>query len=323
MNAGKFKHLLKLYKNGLSTPGEKADLESWLDSVSESGEWDWTQDEKRLSNQRLKEKIDDEIQRREAGNNSRWWFSVAASLFLFISIGLLFRNLKSMQNIIHSAKYTEVSAAPGEVKKIYLGDGSVVYLNGGSRVKYPEKFNHQKREFFLQTGEAYFDIAHKENEPFIVYAGKSRTQVLGTAFNVRFYNFLEDIKITVARGKVAVSERHKSRSSKPVFLNPNEQVVLDKKTGKLLQTQVNYKDVTGWLEGKIQLNNETLKNAAGMIEVIYNVKIRFLDEHIKAIRLTGIFDRTDDLKEILFAICKANKLNYVFKNGDILINRRQ
>jgi transmembrane sensor len=322
MNAGKFKRLLKLYKNGLCTPGEKMELESWLDAAAESGEWDWTAEEKLLSNQRLKEKIDNEIQRREAGTRSRWWVGIAASVFLFISVGFLFRSLKSVQNIIHPIKYTEVSAAPGEVKKIYLSDGSVVYLNGGSKVKYPLKFSHEKREFFLQTGEAYFDIAHKENEPFIVYAGKSQTQVLGTAFNVRFYSFLENIKITVARGKVAVMERSKNKISKPVFLHPNEQVVLDKKTGQLLETQVNYKDVTGWLEGKIQLNNETLKNAAGMIEVIYNVKIRFLDEHIKSIRLTGIFDRTDDLKEILFAICKANKLNYAFKNGDILIRPR-
>jgi ferric-dicitrate binding protein FerR (iron transport regulator) len=322
MNAGQFKRLLKLYKNGLCTLEEKMELESWLDAISESGEWDWTEEEKLLSKQRLKEKVDDEIQRKEGGNNSRRWVGMAASVFLFVSVGFLFHNTKAVQNIIHTIKYTEVSAAPGEIKKIHLSDGSVVYLNGGSKVKYPLKFSHQKREFFLQTGEAYFDIAHKENEPFIVYAGKSQTQVFGTAFNVRFYSFLENIKITVARGKVAVMERNKNKISKPVFLNSNEQVVLDKKTGQLLETQVNYKDVIGWLDGKTQLNNETLKNAAGMIEMIFNVKIRFLDEHTKSIRLTGAFDRTDDLKEILFAICKANKLNYAFKNGDILIKPR-
>jgi len=311
MDGKKLQQLLKRYKDGQCSSEEIAELELWLDSLSQGGEWSWTADEQLYHQISLKEKIDNYI--KETNRLPLLWIKVAAILFLFVSTGILFRhtNRDSKTPVL----YQNAFAAMGQIKKIMLPDGSTVYLNGGSSIRFPVKFNTKKREIFMETGEAYFDVIHKDNQPFIVYAGKTKTQVLGTAFNVRFYSFLKNTEITVARGKVVV----KGPAAKAVFLLPNDQASFNKKNEKLSLKKIAYADATGWLNGKIRFNNETLENAAGMIEVTYAAKITFPDPAIKSIRLTGSFDRTDQLKDILFAICKANKLQYSLHNKTVII----
>jgi len=318
MDSEELQHLLKRYQEGGCSPDELRLLEQLLDEVSAVGTWTWAEEEWLNAKYTLKERIEAAIAKQEKRSFLKLWMKIAAALFFVFFAALFYYSPYRRVEL----RFTTVYAAEGTVKKLVLSDGSVVYLHGGSRIKYSSEFNNKKRELFLQTGEAFFDVAHNAEKPFVVFAGQSKTQVLGTAFNIRYDNEEKDIQFTVARGKVAVQENYRKNRSKPVFLLANDQLTLEKATGKMHTTCVNYENVIAWLQVGIKLNNESMKNVVATIQNTFRVQIRIADEKTKAIRITAAFDKKDDVNDVLFAICKINKLTYTSKGGIIYIKRK-
>ena len=98
----------------------------------------------------------------------------------------------------------KTSTERAEYKYILLPDSTQVWLNAGSTLDYPEHFDETTREVTL-TGEAYFDVKHAAEHPFIIHTGQIQTTVLGTAFNINAYTDRSNIQVSVSRGKVKVS----------------------------------------------------------------------------------------------------------------------
>jgi ferric-dicitrate binding protein FerR (iron transport regulator) len=302
------KNLLDLYFKGECTPDEKQYLESMFDQLSIHGEFDEKTIDTEAVMHRLKGKIDRQI-RKERFIKLPVMLRVAAAVVFLISSVTAFFYYKNTR--LSPVQYTITTVPKGQKMKLTLSDGSTVMLNAGSRIRYPEKFNRETRSVTLLDGEAFFDVKHNDEKPFVVETPGTQTQVLGTAFNIQAYQEFKEVKVTVLRGKVAVKE---TGEHKPVLLLPDEQVIVNTVTGYQSKKHINANESIGWLNGKFLFRNETLMNVALILQNSYNVKIEFKEESTKEIRFTANFNSTDSLEKILFAIAKANGITYSIKD---------
>jgi ferric-dicitrate binding protein FerR (iron transport regulator) len=302
------KNLLDLYFKGECTPDEKQYLESMFDQLSIHGEFDEKTIDTEAVMHRLKGKIDRQI-RKERFIKLPVMLRVAAAVVFLISSVTAFFYYKNTR--LSPVQYTITTVPKGQKMKLTLSDGSTVMLNAGSRIRYPEKFNRETRSVTLLDGEAFFDVKHNDEKPFVVETPGTQTQVLGTAFNIQAYQEFKEVKVTVLRGKVAVKE---TGEHKPVLLLPDEQVIVNTITGYQSKKHINANESIGWLQGKFLFRNETLMNVALILQNSYNVKIEFKEESTKEIRFTANFNSTDSLEKILFAIAKANGITYSIKD---------
>ena len=319
MDRQQIQNLLGRFKKGKCTPQEEAMLNAWFDRASEAGQWNWTESEKLDLGNALKDRIEARLEGgQRQGYFSRMAFRVAASVILVSGLCLIaWQKRTAIRDVLDPVVYAQSVTEAGKRAKIKLQDGTVVFLNAGSKLKYPEKFNRDVRQVELLEGEAFFDVAHDGEKPFVVISGKSRTQVLGTSFNIRSYSVFEDIEVTVASGKVAVAKASAQGNfaEKPMFLLPNERLSMNRKTGKVLKSHANALEVSGWVDGNLSFNNESLKNVATVLQNTYNVAFNFKQKELEKIRLSASFDNKDSFNEILFAIAKSNGLTYTYK-GD-------
>lgn len=304
------KELLDRYLKGACTPDEEQYLEAWFDQLSNEGEIDEEILDKVAVMQRLKRKIDTQISKQRFFTLPVM-LKVAAAVLLISSVaGFFFYQGTRLRNIVNPVQYSITTVPRGQRIKLTLSDGSTVILNAGSRIRYPEKFAGATRSVALLEGEAFFDIKHNDEKPFIVEASGTHTQVLGTAFNVQAYQHFREVKVTVIRGKVAVKEA----KQKPVLVLPDEQMTVNTATGHQDKKHINAEESIGWIKGKLFFRNETLMNVALILENSYNVKIEFKEKATRDIRFTANFNSTDSLDKILFAISKANGITYSVKD---------
>lgn len=306
MNETEFNTLLELYLKGNCTPEQKEWMEQWFDRLSEEGSGEIPEVNRELVMQRLKDRIDRQIGRQNFFNLPVL-ARIAASVIIILSLGtwIYLGNHRTA-----AVQYVTMSAPKGKQLKLQLPDGSGLILNAGSMVRYPENFK-ENRTIILGEGEACFDVINDPAHPFKVVSDGIQTEVLGTVFNVQAYKALDEITVTVIRGKVAVGASARQSS---MLLSPDEQAVIRRSTGSQQKKKVNAAIIAGWTTGKLVFRNETLRHVAIMLENIYDVKIIFKDEATKGIRFTANFSSTDSLEKILFAIAKANKLNWSVRN---------
>lgn len=215
------------------------------------------------------------------------------------------------------------SALLGEIKTYRLPDSSLVTLNGGSSICYPEAFGPKKREVTLTDGEAYFDVKHDVSHPFIVEAGRTRTQVLGTVFSVRAYRSLNDVRVTVASGKVGVRNAGGYPDVQTVFLRPDEQLVVDNRSGRVQKEHVHARSLAGWIRGALDFNNEELKTIALLLEKKFNVPVRVENEVIGSQRLTARFRTDETLDDILGTLSLAGGFSYRHGAGQVSISMNE
>lgn len=245
------------------------------------------------------------------------WSAVAAVFLLALGYGAF----QFTKNIGQEVNYTAVkkemtSPLNPAVKKIVLADGSIVILNKGSHLDYPEKFIGNSREVYLK-GEAYFDIHHDAKKPFLVHADKLTTRVLGTAFNIKTGGKDNTVEVTVSRGKVAVSDQKKTLA----VLLPDQKISYNPHSQLALKTTTNSKLVTLWKEEDLVLNNIVMEQAVNILEQRYGVKINLATDQIADCKFTAYFLNTTSIDQVLSVISKLNNLSYTKnKNGAYILS---
>lgn len=148
-----------------------------------------------------------------------------------------------------------------------LGDGSRVWLNAGSSVTFPVVFAGNDRQVSV-TGEAYFEVAHDKTKPFLVAAGETITEVLGTHFNVNAYDDEEAVKVTLLEGSVNVKRR-----SVIVQLQPGEQALAGDPSIKTLHPHL--EEVMAWKNGMFSFKNAGIRTIMRQVEKWYDVQVRY------------------------------------------------
>ncbi len=235
------------------------------------------------------------------------WLSVAASLLLMAVFAAGFIYYSGLEQSGPSAETSVKSPIP-DSRFVKLADGSSVVLNKGSKLEYPDVFDDSVREVSL-VGEGYFEIAHDAKRPFIVYTGKVRTTVLGTAFNIRAYPDQSDITVTVTRGKVKVSNNEKVLG----IINPDQQITINTAQASAEQQAIDSHAVTAWMERDVFFDDVTIGQALEQLEKRFNIKVALENGDISGCRFTATFVQGEDIGQILRILCDFNNAKLVIK----------
>jgi transmembrane sensor len=247
---------------------------------------------------------------------SFWYKSVAAIFIVGLSAMFYLTRLgvSEPQQVKLISERLKTIEKPAR-RFINLPDGSSVILNENSFLEISDSFGiNGKREVYLH-GEAYFDIAHDQQVPFIVHTGKIKTTVLGTAFNIKSSPGNKKIIITVTRGKVKVGDNQKTYN----VITPDEQVVFDESISQHVKMLVKAEQFIEWTNGDIYFDDVSIKDVAKQLQERFDVSIVFSNEQIKSCKFSARFLRSQSLKQILNIIGEFNQIKYQFKDDKTVI----
>ncbi|MBC9911750.1 FecR domain-containing protein [Chitinophaga varians] len=223
------------------------------------------------------------------------WRRVAAAVTLLVLSGAAAYHwyTTSSKTTKVTGQWTLLENPPGKRSRILLPDSSIVYLAGGSKLRYPAGYGSNHRQLFLE-GEAYFMVKH-DTTPFKVTTGKITTVDVGTAFNIRFLKNQPEISIAVAEGVVDVVHASRQLAS----LTRLQQLRYNINTGVTKRTVLEHEAQIGsWREGILTFRNQPLREVAAELERYYGVTIRFVQPELADISMITTF-RNVPLQEAL------------------------
>ncbi len=224
----------------------------------------------------------------------------AAILFLPMLAGSYYLGSIRQEKLAKSSKpvYTEVSSAFGTRSMLTLADGSKVWLNSGSKLKYPKDFSGRRREVFL-TGEAYFEVESDVSKPFIVRTKRLNVRATGTHFNVNVSSIEKASQITLVEGKITVCRNLNGGKTVEISrMHPSQNLAFDTLSGAFnVITEDTYRFIA-WKDGKLIFRNDPLEDVIKKIGYFYNVDIELKDEKLKEYRYRATFE-DESLDEIL------------------------
>jgi ferric-dicitrate binding protein FerR (iron transport regulator) len=204
--------------------------------------------------------------------------------------------------------YNTIAVARGKQFALTLSDGTRVWLNSDSKLKYPVSFDAGKtRTVELLYGEAYFDVspaAHNQGSAFEVRQDHQKVTVLGTEFNIKAYAEEKQVLTTLVEGKVEVTARNES-----MLLVPNKQAVNDVESGKMAIHQVDAQAETAWRHGLFMFKNKNLGQIAVTLSRWYDIDIDITDNSMETIEFKGALSKNQPLEEILELIKNTKFIN--------------
>ncbi|MEB2774677.1 DUF4974 domain-containing protein [Algoriphagus sp. D3-2-R+10] len=213
-------------------------------------------------------------------------------------------------------KYNTLIIPRGGKFNLTLADGTRVWLNADSRLKYPTSFPGEYRVVEL-TGEAYFEVSKNAQKPFKVLSGSQVIQVLGTSFNISSYQDDPIIATTLVEGKVEVYLEH--TPSEHQMLLPNQQSILVKDYNSLIQKNVNVQEFISWKDGWFYFRDKSLEAIMLDLSRWYDVSVQFEDPEMKKLPFTGEFRRYENLEEVLNLLEKTGEVKFETERRKIII----
>jgi len=195
----------------------------------------------------------------------------------------------------------------GGIYAIRLSDGTKVWLNAKSSLKYPVKFSGNTRDVTLE-GEAYFEVNKNAHSPFTVKTKSGNVTVLGTHFNVSAYQEDKKFETTLAEGKVKISQISKTEKNESVVLKPGQQARVSNETIRVVE--VDPFGYSAWKDGKFYFENENLKNILDKMKRWYNFNVKFEQKSLEQIKFTGIILKDEPIDQFLDIISKTSNVKY-------------
>ncbi|MUP37372.1 FecR family protein [Labilibaculum euxinus] len=211
--------------------------------------------------------------------------------------------------------YNTIIIPKGGEYKLTLADGTKIWLNSNSKLRYPSQFGTGVRKVQLE-GEAFFQVAKDKEHPFVVDVTTAEVKVLGTSFNVNAYNDQDEIFTTLVEGKVEVNDDFRGTSQK---LLPNDQLCFNKLNGKTSKKIVDTRLYTAWKDGRFVFENKSLEDIMIRLSRWYDVDVFFLSNSIKHLKYTGDVARYDNINSILDMIEVTEKVKFTIKDRSVMI----
>lgn len=208
--------------------------------------------------------------------------------------------------------YNKLEVPRGGECMIKLDDGTKVWVNAETKLKYPVTFVGDRREVVLE-GEAFFDVA-KNEKPFIVKTSFGDVRVLGTAFGISAYASEPESYTTLVRGKVSVERE----GMKPVVILPGEQVVTSK-DGKMIKQQVDVEEFVGWKDGIYVFKEKSLGEIMKTLERWYNISVDFQEKSLVDLPFTGNLKRYDDINVFFDALTRTGDMKYRVEGNQVIL----
>ncbi|MBI1344326.1 MAG: DUF4974 domain-containing protein [Terrimonas sp.] len=267
----------------------------------------------------------------------KWIMAAAVFIGLIITGFSIFHNKVNAKGAtdVKQGDISEISTRLGSKSKVQLPDGSVVWLNAGSKLTYDKEFGQAIREVSL-TGEGFFDVAKNKEKPFIIHTRAIDIKVLGTAFNVKAYPEDKTTETSLIRGSIEVSVRN--RPNEKIILSPNEKLVVrnrDIVAPRIKEEKVDLKPEisinqlrrspidstiaeTQWVENRLVFRDESFKDLAVSFERWYNIKITISDSELEEARFSGTFSN-ETIEQALQALMITKSFRYEINSDQIII----
>jgi ferric-dicitrate binding protein FerR (iron transport regulator) len=275
----------------------------------------------------------------------RWYWAAAVLMIVAGGAFMLFDKInqgrKGMGNSL-AREVNEITTRPGSKSKIELPDGSIVWLNAGSKLTYNKDYGQTLREVTL-SGEGYFDVMKMKEKPFIIHTSNINIKVLGTVFNVKAYPDDKRTETSLIRGSIEVTI--KNRPNDKIILSPSEKLVVENdeiiqrenKTGRyeldpppisaaMSVNKLKYDAAdstlveTEWIKNRLVFRDESFADVAMQMERWYNVDIEIADPYLSEVHLNGTFD-DETILQALDALKEFISFHYEQKGNKIIINR--
>ena len=220
--------------------------------------------------------------------------------------GQLIYSLSDPEDLSHANSFNTIETPMGGQYQVNLPDGSKVWLNSASSLRYPIKFIGPNRNVEI-TGEAYFEVAKNTGMPFRVKVGEQVIEVLGTHFNVMAYPDEQSINTTLVEGSVKVSSGRNS-----TVILPGQQSRVSQSEIKVLDVDVN--DFTAWKNGFFVFKNENIESMMRKISRWYNVEIIYKGD-ITHKSFGGIISRSRNISEVLKILELTGSLHFEIESN--------
>lgn len=325
------KELLDKYLNNNCTLQEVDEVIQWMKQQSfyneckKLGKIDWQQfndEESIVSDEKLEnllDKIHHKLNIEEPHviqmNRKRiiGWVTKAAAIILIPVLAFLFYTISENDKLTNqvasvSVDSLEVIAPVGSRTVVELSDGTVVHLNYGSRIKYPQNFSGETRSVAL-IGEGYFEVAHNPDKPFVVSTGIIDVKAVGTVFNVNAYPENNNITTTLVEGKVLLEKQLPGENFIQLgAMKPGQHAIYNSNTEKM---NVNVGDVDkyiAWKDGKLVFDNDPIEQVAQRLSRMFNVDIQVENEVIEYKYTVTFVD--EPLFQILELLTVATPIDY-------------
>lgn len=254
----------------------EAGLERTLDKIHARRRWNWT-------------------------NKLTGWAAILALPLLLSTLTLGYLLYQSNKEKL---RYTEIAVARGSIIRHELPDGTLVWLNSGSKLDYPVTFRSDKREVFL-SGEGYFEVTANAEYPFYVHTPEGlSTYVYGTKFNVNAYPENSYIETVLEEGKVQVQL---PLQDTPITLLPQEGIFYDKSSQSYVKTGIHSDEYTAWKDGKLIFRNTKIQDVVRRLSRHFNTEIELNDHSGKDYKYRATFT-TETLPQILDYLSQSTKL---------------
>ena len=240
----------------------------------------------------------------------------AAVIFLPIALCLGTWFIASNQ-MASQAMLAECHVENGQTKVLRLSDGTLVRLNAGSSLFYPQRFSRlfSRRDVYLD-GEAHFDVAENRSQPFVVHVGNLKVKVLGTHFNVKAYPAEELVTTTLEQGRVKVYG-----DKIAMTLLHDEQAVYNRISGKMTKRSVDSGNYNQWMKGKLLFDQTPLKVIIADLQRRYDVSIKATPAVDLSRRFTMAFRADEGVGDVMRVLEKiSGNLNYIHQHHTIILD---
>lgn len=328
--------LIEKYLNGTATPQQAEEVLEWLQTeegqhyLSHRFELDIEQlEEIEVAFERPESpyetlnNVEVRIDRREQNKRIRRMYrrnsvlAVAACITFLVAIVSLVEShfgLTSPDNVEQPVTIVIHTTGFGEQKIIQLSDGTAIRLNENSRLEMPEYFDKGERDVRLQ-GQAYFDVAHDKERPFRVFTGDAMVRVLGTAFNVKEAERLDQIQVAVTEGRVSLGSQSEAEQE-PVILEPNMIGLFDRSSQQVESETSDVNNYLSWIHGRVVYDRAPFREVIQQLERIYEISSVVKDDELYDLRLTADFSERS-FTNVLEVIAHSLEIEFTMR-GDVV-----
>lgn len=302
------KDILYRFFEGRATLDEMKSVKEWAEASEENNKL--FRRERKLFNAMIlvgySKKIGMPVKEIKKKNNFiREFLKIASVVVITVGITATLFSIGEDKDNVNIAMQT-ITVPAGHRVNLDLPDGSNVWLNAGTRMQYPVSFMKDKREVILD-GEAYFEVAHHAECPFVVHTSTLDVEVLGTKFNVEAYSKRKIFETSLIQGKVRVKSPENKNIS--VTLLPNQKTTL--KSGRLVVSKIDDFNVYRWKEGLYCFKGKPFAEIMQDLERYYDLKIQLDKQSIARVALTGKFRISDGLDYALRVL--QNDVAFTYK----------
>ena len=236
------------------------------------------------------------------------WVGIAAMVAIVVLAGYYGRNSWSPnQNAI---KLKELVVANGKRSEISLTDGTKIWLNSGTTLRYPEKVVGNLRIVELDV-EGFLEVSKDPQHPFIIHTPDFDVKVLGTSFNLSSYKEDQMNSLALREGSVEINS---NLSKENIRLIPGDLIVLDKKNNVFSKSQADLQNIGSWMNNTLEFSNTNLLDICKSLERQFNVKIEIKSEKLKQIKFSGRFKSDEGLDQLLELLKMTSPENINYKH---------